>query len=42
MLETRVEELIEDYMAHYEVSFEEAKRLMIEDLELAKENDNEA
>lgn len=32
MIETRVEDLIQDYMNHYQVSFEEAKKIMVEDL----------
>lgn len=32
MLYTRVEDLIDDYMEHYEVSREEAVEIMIQDL----------
>jgi len=38
MIETRVEDLIEDYMAHYEVGFEEAKEIMIADIQAAEED----
>jgi len=41
MLVIRVEDLIEDYMNHYDASFEEAKRIMIGDLEQAKSEDYE-
>ena len=40
LLETRVEDLIEDYMKRYQVSFEEAKTMMIEDLMAANEEDH--
>ena len=39
MLETRVEDLITDYMEHYEVGFDEAKQMMIEDLNSAVEEE---
>ena len=37
VIETRVEDLIEDYMKYYETTFEEAKEIMIEDLKAAEE-----
>lgn len=37
MLETRVENLIQDYMDHYEVSFDKAVEIMIEDLRSAED-----
>lgn len=36
-METRVEYLIENYMAHYNVSLEEAVKIMIEDLEAVRD-----